>query len=51
MLFLSVAIVSCSKKDKMKENFKLYLDSMAKDPKSYEPVEFTITDTGLRESY
>ena len=50
MIFAALAILACNTYNpevKMKEIVKLYLDSTLKDPRSYEPINFTI-DT-LRE--
>lgn len=43
---VSMALFSCSNNEsKIKDGIKIYLDKNAKDPKSYELVEFKITDT------
>jgi hypothetical protein len=44
-LGISIFLLSCSNESKMKSEIKKYLDKNAKDPKSYELVDFKVVDT------
>ena len=45
LLLLTLTLISCSNESKMKSNIVTYFEKTAKDPKSYESVEFKVIDT------